>query len=99
MAILAVFSGQLTTEQYDVLRTEIDWEHKHPAGAVFHAAASDGQGHVHAADVWESQEALDAFVQTALMPAFQRHGFPPPTVAVYPAHRVLVYPAAEKYRI
>src|SRR5437764_5898673 len=99
MAVLALFTGNLTKAQYDILRKEIDWEHKQPAGGVFHAASFDDQGRVHVADVWESPEALNAFAQQALMPAFQKHGIQPPEVSVFPAHKVQAYAAIEKYRI
>jgi len=82
-----------------VLRQEIDWEHKQPAGGVFHAAAFDDQGLIHVADVWESPEALDTFARTALMPAFAKHSIEPPSVTVLPAHKVQAYAAVEKYRI
>ena len=99
MAVLALFTGKLTKAQYERLRQEVDWEHKQPAGGVFHAASFDEAGNVHVADVWESAEALDAFARTALMPAFARHDIAPPTVAVFPAHTVQAYSAIEKYRI
>ena len=98
MAVVALFTGKITKEQYDLLRREVDWENKHPAGAVFHAASFDEAGNVHVADVWESAEELNAFAQTALMPAFARHNIPPPSVAVYPVHKVLVYAGVAKYR-
>jgi len=99
MAVLALFTGKLTKEQYDVLRREVDWENKQPAGGVFHAAAFDDVGNVHVADVWESPEQLNAFAQGALMPAFAKHKITPPTVAVYPAHKVQAYAGIAKYRI
>jgi hypothetical protein len=44
----------------------------HPPGRLFHAAARKGAGYV-VTDVWESQEALDAFFQT-LGPLLQQAG-------------------------
>lgn len=99
MPVLAIFTGKLTKEQYDVLRAEVDWEARQPAGGVFHAASFDDEGNVHVADVWESAEALDAFAQSALMPAFAKHGIAPPTVSVLPTHKVIAYAAVEAYRI
>jgi hypothetical protein len=99
MPVLALFTGKLTKEQYDVLRTEVDWENKQPAGGVFHAASFDDAGNVHVADVWESAEELNAFAQTALMPAFARNNIAPPTVSVYPTHKVVAYASVDKYRI
>lgn len=99
MAVLALFTGKLTKAQYDVLRKEVDWENTHPAGAIFHAASFDDAGNVHVADVWESAEAMNAFAQGSLMPAFAKHKITPPSVAVYPAHKILAYAGVEKHRI
>jgi hypothetical protein len=46
-----------------------------------------------------SQQALDAFAGTHLMPAFQRHNFPPPNLDVYPLHSLNVYRSAERYML
>jgi hypothetical protein len=99
MPVLAFFTGKLTKEQYDVLRREVDREQKYPAGNVFHAASFDDAGNVHVADVWESAEELNAFAQTTLMPAFAKHNIAPPTVSVFPAHKVIAYAGVDKYRI
>ena len=98
MPVLALFNGKLTKEQYDILRAEVDWENKHPAGGVFHAASFDDDGNVHVADVWESADELNAFAATALMPAFAKHNIMPPTVSVFPAYKVLAYASVDKYR-
>ncbi len=94
MPVLALFTGKLTKAQYDLLRHEVDWENKHPAGGIFHAASFDDDGHVHVADVWASAEDLNAFAQGHLMPAFA-----PPSVTVYPTHKVLAYSAIGKFQV
>jgi len=100
MAVLAIFTGPITKDQYEKLRKIVDWEGKRPAGAVFHAASFDETGNAHVADVWESAEALDAFVGQRLMPAFQQMGFTPPQVEVYPAHNVNAFTETiEKYKV
>jgi hypothetical protein len=98
MPVLAIFTGKLTKAQYDILRKEVDWETKHPAGGIFHAASFDDHGNVHVADVWASADDLNAFAQTHLMPAFAKHNIPPPTVAVYPTHKVLAYSGISKFQ-
>ena len=98
MPVLAFFTGTVTRAQYDILRDEVDWENKHPAGGIFHAAAVDDEGHVHVADVWESAEALNAFAANHLLPAFAKHNITPPSVAVYPTHKVLAYAGVEAFR-
>jgi hypothetical protein len=99
MPVLALFTGKLTKAQYDTLRKEVDWENKQPAGGIFHAASFDDDGHIHVADVWASAGDLNAFAQGHLMPAFARHNIEPPTVAVYPTHKVQAYNAIAQYRI
>ena len=99
MPVLALFTGKLTKAQYDTLRAEIDWENRHPAGGISHAASFDDNGQIHVADVWESADHLNAFAQNHLMPAFARHKLAPPSVAVYPAYRVIAYPSISEYRI
>jgi hypothetical protein len=66
---------------------------------MFHAAAFDEAGKAHVADVWESQQALDAFVGQRLMPAFQKLGFNPPNVEVYPTHNINTYSSLSEYQL
>jgi len=99
MPVLALFTGTLTREQYDTLRKEVDWENKHPVGGIFHAASFDDKGQVHVADVWASAEDLNAFAQNHLMPAFAKHHIAPPSVAVYPTHKVLAYDAVGQFQV
>ena len=92
MAILAIFTGEgITQEMYDALRTEVDWEHQQPQGAIIHVASFDEHGDAHVADVWSSPENLDNFVNTRLMPAMQKLNMPPPDVAVFPVHNINAY--------
>jgi hypothetical protein len=99
MAILAIFTAQLTKSDYDMLRKEVNWEGNYAPGGVFHAAGFDANGGIHVADVWESQEDLDAFVAQRLVPVFQKHKLPPPHVDVYPAHNVNAYSSIDKYKV
>ena len=99
MAVLAIFTGQITKENYEKLRKEVDWEHNNPPGGVSHAASFDDKGNIHVADVWESPESLDAFVGQRLMPALQKLGVSPPQVDVYPAYNVNAYKSIDKYKV
>jgi hypothetical protein len=99
MPVLAIFTGKLTKAQYDMLRKEVDWENKHPAGGIFHAASFDDKGQVHVADVWASEIDLNAFAQHALMPAFAKHNIPPPSVTVYPTHKIVAYPTVDQFKV
>jgi hypothetical protein len=98
MAILVIFTGAgIDQDKYETLRREIGWESAHPPGAIVHAASFDESGDAHVVDVWESPEALDAFVQTHLAPTMQKHGIPQPRVEVYPLHNLDAYSGIERY--
>jgi hypothetical protein len=99
MAVLAIFTGQLTKSDYDTLRKDVNWEGNHAPGGVFHSAGFDENGGIHVADVWESQEHLDAFVAERLVPVFMKHNLQPPQVEVYPAHNVNAYSSIDKYKV
>ena len=98
MTILAIFTGKgITSDMYDTLKAEVDWEHQQPQGAIFHAASFDDAGDAHVADVWSSPEELDNFVNTRLVPAMQRHNFPLPEVSVYLVHNIDAYSGVQPY--
>lgn len=99
MAILAIFTGNIRKSQYEALRKEIDWEGQQPQGGIIHAASFDDSDRIHVADVWESADAMNAFVGQRLIPAFEKLGIAPPEVAVYPVHNLNAYNSIDKYKI
>jgi hypothetical protein len=99
MPVLAIFTGAITRSQYDTLRFTVDWRSDQPAGGVLHAAAFDDAGGLHVADVWESAEALRAFMDERLQPALQSLKIHPPDVTIYPLHILQAYDVIAKYRI
>lgn len=99
MAILAIFTGAINPAQYEALSQEIDWEGQQAQGAIGHAASFDAAGGIHVADVWESAEAMQAFVGQRLGPAFQKLGIAPPKVAVYRVHKLNVYKGHDPHRL
>ena len=101
MAILAIFTGDgtLTADGYDELREEVRWHEQHPQGGIVHVASFDETGAIHVADVWQSPEELDAFVQSRLIPALARRGATPPRVEIYPVHNLEAYPAVEAFKV
>lgn len=99
MAVLAIFTGTINKSQYDAVRREVDWATQQPQGGVFHAASFDDSGHIHAADVWASAEAMNSFVEQRLAPAMQKLQISPPDVEVYPVHNIDAYEAVEEYKI
>lgn len=99
MTILAIFTGDISKSEYEVLRKEIDWEGQQPQGLIIHAASFDDSGRIHIADVWDSADLMNAFVGQRLLPAFEQFGIAPPQVAVYPLHNLNATKAIDKYQI
>src|SRR5512141_2012567 len=99
MAILAIFTGNVSKSQYEALRKEIDWERQQPQGVIIHAASFDDSDRIHVADVWESADAMNAYVGQRLMPAFKKLGIAPPKVAVYPIHNLNAFKSMDKHKI
>jgi hypothetical protein len=64
---------EVSLNQYEQARKEINWEGNTPKGAKFHVAwmAKDG---FHVLDLWDSREDFEKFVQERLMPGVQKIG-------------------------
>lgn len=85
---------------YKTLRKEVDWEHNHPAGLMLHSAAFDDSGNnVHVADVWESEEELNNFVRSRLLPVMQKSQMPAPNVEIFQLPDVSAYSGIDRYRV
>ena len=55
----------------------------------FHAAAFDNSGNnIHVADVWESEEDLNKFVNETLMPVMQKSKVPQPQMEIFQIHNI-----------
>ena len=100
MAILAMFSGDGFTKQvYEELRKEVDWEHKHPKGAMFHAAGLDGSGNIRIADVWESEQDLNNFINSRIKPVMERINAPMPKGEIVSIHNVNAFQGVNNYSV
>ncbi len=100
MAILAIITApDIKKNQYEALRKEVDWEHRQAEGMIFHAAAFDKSEGAHIADVWNSQEALDQFFNTRLMPAMQRLKINPPKPETFPLHNANAGVGVDQFRM
>ena len=98
MAVLAIVRGKgITRAMYEALRKEVAWESSNPPGAIFHAAAFDDRGDLHAADVWESAELMNEFFAKRLLPSMQTLDIPPPEVEVHAVVNVNAYKGVQKY--
>jgi hypothetical protein len=98
MAVLAIFTGKhFTKAMYESLRSEVKWEANPAAGALIHVAGFDSTDNIHVADVWETEDQMNAFVGAKLVPAFQKHKIPMPDVVVYPMHNLNVFSPAKRF--
>ena len=71
--VMAMHWPEVTKEQYEAVRREVNWEGDVPAGAKFHVAWFGDDG-FHVIDLWDSPSQFDAFVQQRLMPGVQKIG-------------------------
>ena len=76
-----------TQEQYDQLLEKLNLGGKSPKGNLVHIAGPI-EGGWRVVDVWESEDALNAFL-AVLMPMSQSAGIAPPQVTTWPAHNML----------
>ena len=76
---------EVTPEQYQQAREQVDWERDVPKGAIFHVAFSDDDG-FKVVDVWESASDFEAFVESRLRPVVEKLGIEAdPKVDIQPA--------------
>jgi hypothetical protein len=57
-----------------------------PDGLISHVAAIDESGEMVIVDLWESEQALGAFVEKRLGPALAEAGIPPSQPRIHPVH-------------
>jgi hypothetical protein len=69
MAVIQVSSAP-SREQYESVSKRLDLESDKPAGLILHGASELPSGEIQIVDVWESRDALQAFAQQRLFPAF-----------------------------
>lgn len=86
IAVLQDFPGG-TQEQYDQITVQLNLGGKSPKGNLVHTAGPI-QGGWRVVDVWESQDALNAFM-AILGPIAQNVGIAPPQVTTWPVHNML----------
>jgi hypothetical protein len=73
--ILRIVSRGLTPEQYEALATKLDIDHDHPLGMIMHGA-SEVDGLMRVAQVWESAEYARRYDEGVLRPALEAIGLP-----------------------
>jgi hypothetical protein len=100
MAILGIFTGDgFTKQMYEELRKEVDWEHNQAQGAILHAAGFDSSGNIRVADIWESEQDFNNFVNNRLKPAMEKIKITMPKGEIIPIHNVNAYQGIDMYRV
>ena len=87
MAICLIFDGVgVTQAQYDQVRNEVAGD-RAPQGALYHVAGPTENGWC-VVEVWESEEALQRFVEDKLQQALQKAGISAQP-RVFPVARIM----------
>jgi hypothetical protein len=73
--ILRIMNRGMSRESYEILRAELDIDRKHPLGLIMHGA-SEEDGVIQVAQVWDSEEYARRFDEDILRPALEAHGLP-----------------------
>jgi hypothetical protein len=82
--ILRIIDRGLDRTTYDALRIELDIDHQHPLGLIMHGA-SEVDGVMRVAQIWESDWYANRFDEDILAPALKAVGAPlDARIAVYP---------------
>lgn len=91
MPVITSLRWEMTEEQYDALRAEVDWVGAPPVGGRAHFAWFI-DGAVQVVDAWDSADALEEFVASRIMPGAARVGIitQPTDMAAHTAHEVFI---------
>ncbi|MBA3726131.1 MAG: hypothetical protein H0W86_06680 [Armatimonadetes bacterium] len=80
----------LTLDQFDEARRRIRWEEEPAKGSIVQAQGWDN-GTFKAADIWESEEDWNNFLQNRILPAVAGLNIPgQPTTRVFDAYGLLI---------
>jgi hypothetical protein len=71
--ILRIIDRGLDRALYDALRKELDIDHQHPLGLIMHGA-TEVDGGMRVAQIWESQWYATRFDEEVLAPALRAVG-------------------------
>jgi hypothetical protein len=71
--ILRIINRGMSPETYALVRARIDIDRKHPLGLIMHGA-SESNGVMQVAQIWDSEEYSRRFDEDILMPALEALG-------------------------
>jgi hypothetical protein len=100
MAILLIARGDgFTKEMYETLRREVNWEANPPPGIISHTASFDGSGNICVADIWESEDQWNNYLNTRLKPSMQNGNMPIPSLQIFQIHNINALQAIDGYKL
>src|SRR3712207_983337 len=100
MTVLTIHTGDgMTKDMYENVRKEVTWEGNPPPGMIFHAASFDDSGKFCVAEVWESEEQWNTFLNTRLKPSFQKANASPPKTQIFQIHKIDALPGLDSYKV
>jgi hypothetical protein len=100
MAIhLFVRGDGLTKDIYENARKEVNWEGNPPPGLILHAVSFDNSGNLRVADIWESEDQWNNFLNTRLMPYMQKAKAPALRTEIFPIHNINALPGLDSYKV
>ena len=100
MAIhLFVRGDGLTKDIYENARKEVNWEGNPPPGLILHTVSFDNSGNLRVADIWESEDQWNNFLNTRLMPFMQKAKAPPLRTEIFPIHNINALPGLDSYKV
>lgn len=86
--VMSMHWPEVSREQYEAVRKEVNWEGNTPAGAKLHVSwfADDG---FHVLDLWDTPQDFQKFVDERLTPGVQKVGVQgQPQVSISESHAV-----------
>jgi hypothetical protein len=90
--VMQMHWAEVTREQYEAARREINWEGAPADGGLFHVSWFGKDG-LHVTDVWESPQHFQRFAEQRLMPGVAKLGIKgQPAVEFSEAHAVYFPP-------
>ena len=86
--IMQMHWPEATEEQYEQVRSRVDWEGNRPDGAKLHVVGFSDDG-MRILDIWASPEAFQSWFEERIGPAVQEVGIEGnPDVRMFPLHGV-----------
>jgi hypothetical protein len=73
VTILRIISRHVDRETYDAINAKVDVDRNHPLGLIMHGA-SEVDGTMQIAQIWDSEEYARRFDEERLKPAFEAVG-------------------------